>query len=1163
MHKHIVVVGLFAALASPIARAAENGYYSQPALYGNTLIFVSEGDLWIAELSDASNPQTGDQPIIAHRLTSGDGDESRPQISPDGKWLAFSAQYEGNTDAYVMPIDGGSPTRLTFHPSPELVAGWTPDGSSVLLVSNAVSPFGRLELWRVGVAAAQDRLEATTMPQRYNFGECSMVSMSSTGRRFAFTRWSNENWTWKHYRGGTAPDIWVGDNSSGVFTPLTADKANDLFPMWIGGRVYFSSDRGGGGTGLANIFSVSPDAGEGDLKQHTKFAFDAKNPTAVEGYDIRWPCADMKKGAARIAFCQAGQLALLNLNDDSVRRLKVRIASDRVQARKRYAPVKETLTEFTLSPDGKTVVVGSRGELLKGDVETGAISQLTRDAASREWGAAFIDANRIALISDANGEQQIAVMPIDGSAGPRGATSDREAWLFPPVVSPDGKMLAFADKTLRLHGLDLQTRELKHIDQSEAGEITDYRFSPDSNWLAYAKPMPNGMSNVLIANVRTGRTFSVSDALSNDSTPRWDPKGKYLYMLSARSINPVMSGFDTEYALINTSKVIAISLASDTPPLSKELLLAAKFDIEKWAAPEAKDDKEDAEKKDDKADQKADDEAKDDQDPAAAAKAAAEKTAMRLDTDGLALRQFILPIPPGDYDNLEAVAGAVLYVANPVQGLLDDTWPEPPAPKGTIKRYDIIEGESKDLATPVSEFALSADGSTIAYTELDDEGEPSAIRVVPSSGDEAAGGGDDEGKGKKSDEIDLEDAQLRVDVPAEWKQIIGEAWRLQRDFFWAPNMAGLDWPAMRVKYEALLSRVGTRAELNDVLGQLIGELGNSHSYIFGGQPAREIKPVGVGLLGCDIVTDARGHRINNILPSQSWPGPYTSPLADPALGVRAGAFIRAVNGVDASTHVNIYDLLQDQAGKMVRLTISDDGGAKTRVIEVKAIASETPLRYAAWVEANRAYVEQKSGGKLGYMHMPDMDAQGLVMFSRYFYPQFQKPGLVIDVRDNGGGFVSQMILERLGRKLLAFDQPRSGAAERYPQRAVNAHMATIIDQHAGSDGDIFPSMFRKMGLGPLIGMRTWGGVVGIRGDKAFVDMGLSTQPEFAWWEKEGGWVIENVGVEPDIEVDDTPADRVAGKDPQLDRTIEYLLKKLEESPIELPAIPAWPVRTGN
>jgi tricorn protease len=1120
--------------------AAETGYYSQPALHGQTLVFVSEGDLWTATL-----PQTiSEQPIIAHRLTSGDGEELRPHISPDGTQLAFTAQYEGNADVYVMPIDGGEPTRLTFHPAPDLAAGWTPDGGSVLLVSNAVHPFNRPELWRVAATGEG------AMPERYPFGECSMVSMSSTGRRFAFTRWSNEHWTWKRYRGGTAPDIWLGELETGAFKPLTSDRSNDMFPMWIGGRVYFSSDR----TGVANIFSVSPDTGEADIKQHTRFAADTNKPTAIEGYDARWPAMDQQKGAQRIVFCQGGGLALLNLQDDSVQRLDVLIASDRVQARRRFTPLGETLTEFTLSPDGKTLVIGSRGEMLAANVETGDITQLTREAASREWGATFVSKDQLGLITDANGEQQIALLPVNGSDGPRGATRDREAWLFPPQASPDGKLLAFADKTLRLHVLDLNTLEHRQIDQSEAGEITEYRFSPDSQWLAYAKPMPNGLSNVFIANTRTGRTFALSTPLCDDSRPRWDPKGKYLYMLSNRNLNPVMSQFDTEHALINTVQVVATALAADTPPLDKKMMLAAKFDVEAWAKADGSDEEKSGDGK--KPAEAGAAKPEPDAEQADAAKtAAAQMVAMKVDTDGLALRQFVLAIPPGNYGPIEAVAGGLLIVSNPVEGLMDDPWPAPALPKGVLKRWDVLKSEGKDLASAVSDFALSADGSTIAYMQANDEGDASAIKVAP-----AAGAPEDDKDAVKS--IDVESQQVRVDIPAEWQQIMGEAWRLQRDFYWAPNMVGLDWPAMRAKYEALLPRVGTRAELNDLIGQLIGELGTSHTYLFGGQAAREVKGVGVGLLGADIVFDGRGYRVARILPSQNWGQAYISPLAEPSLHVKEGAYIRAINGVSLTSARNVYDLLQDQAGKMVRLSISDDGAA-TRDIVVKTVASEQPLRYAAWVENNRRYVEEKTSGRVGYVHIPDMSGQGLVMFTRYFYPQFNKPALVIDVRDNGGGFVSQMIIERLSRKLLAFDQPRHGVTGRYPTRALNAHMVTLIDQHAGSDGDIFPAAFRKLGLGPLIGMRTWGGVVGIRGDKAFVDMGMSTQPEFAWWETEGGWVIENVGVEPDIEIDNTPADRSAGKDPQLDRAVEYLLRKLEESPIEQPPLPAWPVRTGK
>ena len=1112
------------------ALAAEVGYYSQPALHGDRLIFASEGDLWTATIP-AVNESAASAPIVAHRLTSSDGAESRPCISPDGQWVAFTAQYDGNVDVYAMPIDGGPPRRLTFHPDPDTALAWTPDGNSVLFSSPRTQQFGRPELWRVSIAGGP----AT----RYEFGECSMIAMSSTGKRVAFTRWSNETWTWKRYRGGTAPEIWLGDLSAGTFALLTKDPANDLFPMWVLDRVFFLSDR----TGTANIFSASANADSPDFKQHTSFASDASNPTAVEGYDVRWPSADTKRRGTAIVFSQGGALAMLETTSNAVRRLDVRLASDRVAARQRFAALNETITEFALSPDGKTLLVGSRGELMSFNVDGGAARQLTHTSNAREWGAVWLGNDKLGMISDAGGEQQIAVAPADGSALPGLLTEDREDWLFPPTASPDGKWIAFADKTLRLHILEMRNFEKRQIDQSEAGEITDYRFSADSQWLAYVKPMPNGMGMIHVYSVRSGRSFPVSTGLYNDDEPRWDPAGKYLYFLSNRHLNPMMGGVDFEHVFLNTTEVFAVPLASDTPPPIKEVARSAGFDLEKWAAaPDQKDKQKEADVND--AEEPVEPPAPP-QDPNAAP-----ADAMRVDTDGLNVRHHQLPIESGNYANLEAQWGAITYISNKTLGLMDDPWPNPAAPQGTLHRYDLVKAKDKALAEKLNAYAISRDAKTIAYPIVDEKAQITAFNMIPATG---------EGDEPKS--IDVAAQQLRMDVAAEWKQILNEAWRLQRDFYWAPNYTGVNWTAMRAKYESLLPRIGSRVELNDLIGQMIGELGTSHTYIWGGQEHDQIKAVGVGMLGADIAFDGQGFRIVRIIPGQPWGEGFVSPLEAAHLSVEAGNYLTSINGVQIAATSDLFDLLQDQAGKLVRLTIADDArGTNARTIEVKTLSNERPLRYAAWVEANRKYVDEKSGGKLGYLHIPDMGGEGLVMFSRYFYPQFTKQGLVIDIRDNGGGFVSQMIVQRLARKVWAFMEPRHGVRERFPQRTVHGHLAVIIDQHAGSDGDIFPASFKMLGLGPLIGTRTWGGVVGIRGDKPFVDRGLSTQPEFAWWEPKDGWSIENQGVSPDIEVQITPADRVEGKDPQLDRAIGYLLDKLEKEPMELPKRPDWPVR---
>ncbi|MHC4427462.1 MAG: S41 family peptidase, partial [Planctomycetota bacterium] len=960
------------------------------------------------------------------------------------------------------------------------------------------------------------------------FGECSLVAVSSTGRRLAFTRWSNEHWTWKRYRGGTAPEIWIGELAAERFEPLTKDRANDLFPMWVLGRIYFLSDR----MGAPNFFSVEP-GGRG-TKQHTSFGPVRNNPTAVEGYDVRWPSVDAQRRGSRIVFCQGGGLALFDSLDESVRRLDVRLASDRVAARRRFADPMETVTEFALSPEGDHLLIGSRGELLSCPVKSGAARQLTHTSAGREWGATWLGEDQLVMITDVTGEQQVAVGPADGARLPGLVTEDREVWLFGPAGAPDGKWVAFGDKTLRLHVLDMITLDRRQVDASEAWEITDYRFSPDSQWLAYVKPMPNGYGMVFIHSLRTGRSFPISDGWHDDREPRWDPAGKYLYFLSRRRLDPVMGELDFEHVYVNTTQVYAVPLAAATPPPLPDVARSLEFDLEAWAKAPAKETNE--EDPDEDTDEEVGGQVEP-QDPDEASK-------IVVDTEGLADRQFLLPVEAGNYRRLEALWGSVSYLAQPVQGLLEQTWPQLGLSKGTavLHRYDLLEQEPSTLAKEISAYAVSRDRRTVAWPT---EG---GFLVKAVAGKE------------KPEKVDVKALQLRIDIRQEWQHIFEEAWRLQRDFYWAPNHAGVDWPAMRVKYAALLPRVGTRRELNRLIGEMIGELGTSHAYVWGGEEHDEMEPVTAGLLGADIEFDGRAFRIQRILPRLSWDEKLASPLAAPYLGVKEGDVIVAVNGVNLTPRSNIYDLLQDQAKKTIRLTIADDvRGANKRTVEVKALSSEAQLRHAAWVEGNRQYVQEMSGGRIGYLHIPDMGGGGLAAFSRSFLPQIQSKALVVDVRDNGGGFVSQMMIQRLNRTVWAFMRPRHGVTERYPTKSLYGHLAVLIDQHAGSDGDIFPESFRLNDLGPLIGTRTWGGVVGIRGDKPFVDFGLSTQPEFAWWEPKRGWSLENSGVTPDIHVVITPRDRLAGRDPQLDKAVEVLKARLREDPKELPPPPPWPV----
>ncbi|HWB21001.1 MAG TPA: S41 family peptidase, partial [Phycisphaerales bacterium] len=704
------------------------------------------------------------------------------------------------------------------------------------------------------------------------------------------------------------------------------------------------------------------------------------------------------------------------------------------------------------------------------------------------------------------------------------------------------------DSGLFLNLIDMQTLDRRPVDQSEAGDMREYEFSPDSQWLAYTKPLKNGMNAVCIYSIRTGRSVMVSTGLQRDSEPKWDPAGKYLFMFSDRHMNPVLGTIDLEHVLVNTTEIIAVALAEGTPAPTKEAAKAAGFDLESWASGGKADESKDDPSKSD-ANEAGDDAARGGGDKNADVQASkpAAPNVMVVDTEGISDRQYMLAVEPGNYGHLEALNGGVCYLSEPLEGIMDEVWPAPPlgVPKGTLKKFDCMKGEESVLAAGVSEYAIDREKTHAAYPKADNTG----FTVMSL-------GGDGEPK-----QVDLSDAQMRVTTSEEWNQILDEAWRLQRDFYWAKNYVGVDWDAMKTKYEALLPRVGTREELNAVLGQMLGELGTSHEYVWGGQMVDKAKPVSVGLLGADIAIANGMVTITHVIQRPEWAEDVYSPLGQSYLKVKDGSVILAVNGRVMTNSGDFEDSLQDMAEKFVKLKIADDAaGTNTREITVKTLDDEADLRYAAWVERNRKYVDEKSQGVIGYMHMPDMDGKGLSMFSKLFYGQYNKKALVIDVRDNGGGFVSQMIIERLRRKPWAYSQPRAGVTERVPEMGVNAHMAVLINEHAGSDGDIFPASFKMLGMGPLIGMRTWGGVIGINGDKMTVDMGMTTQPMSAWWEAKGGWTIENHGVDPDIVVDITPGDREEGRDPQLDKAIEVLMEKLKTEPIVEPMPPELPVR---
>ncbi|MEM7227373.1 MAG: S41 family peptidase [Planctomycetota bacterium] len=1089
--------------------AAEPGYPMQPALAGDQLVFVAEGDLWTVRVTD------DDASLIAHRLTSDDGVEHHPRFSPDGTMIAFTAQYEGNPDVYIMPATGGSPTRLTYHPGNDTVRGWSPDGAFVYFSSGRQHHDARDELHRVSTAGG--------LPQRFGFGECTMIAPSASGSRVAFNRWSTAQWSWKRYRGGTAPDIWMGDLESGRFQRLTTDRSNDEYPMWLIGRIFFCSDR----DGAPNIHSMSSDGG--DVRAHTSFAPMPGDPTAIEGYDLRWPSADVLRRGRMIVFVQGGTLSMLDAANDTVRRLDVRLASDRVARRARTVDLLKTARAMALNHDGSTLLVESRGELFTIELEDAIVRRLTSTGNAREWGADWIDDERIALITDRTGEQQIAFMPADGSGRPGIATEDREDWLFPVQVSPDGNWIAFGDKTMRLHLLNTRTLVRQTIHADEHVEITDYRFSPDSAWLAFVTMTDTFHHQVQLHAIRTGRTFAVSDDSFDDREPRWDPAGRYLYLLSNRHFDPVLGQMDNDHIFTESSNVCALPLSSSVPPPLPALARRHGTDLESWAAPAPAPKPPVAGNGDIE------------QDMIEQALAAFEP--LVIDTDNMAARIAVLPATPGNLSDLEAVYGGVTFIRTPTMGLRNDTWGQTdPKSHANLEHLNCVDGESRTLLNGVKRYDVSGDRSRLVA--MTNEG----LQTMAVSDDEASS-------------VDVQGADLRVAIDEEWAHIFDEAWRLQRDFYWAPNMVGVDWPAMRAKYAALLPRVATRLELSDLLGELIGELGTSHTYVWPGEQHDVPKAHNVGLLGVDFTRDARGIRIDRILPAQTWDPRGKSPLAAAHLRVSAGMYVVSIDGTWLSRGLNPYAALQGRAGDVVTIRVTDDPSddSRGRDIKVETIADESFLRYAAWVDANRDAVLDASDGRLGYVHLPDMGTDGLILFARQFYPQASMEGIVVDVRGNSGGYVSQMLIQRLARRPWAYFEPRHGQPYTVPDKTPRGPMAVLIDQHAGSDGDIFPALFRHLQLGPLVGARTWGGVVGMREPKPFTDLGMTSQPEYAWRDA-AGWSIENVGVEPDIAVALTPGDRLNQRDPQLDAAIRAVMDALGTAPAVPVDRPSYPVR---
>ncbi len=1106
-----------------------------PAISGTQIAFCYGGDIWVA-------PKQGGAAV---RLSSSRGPASFPHFSPDGRYLAFTANYEGNSDIYVMPVNGGDPRRITHHGGMERVLGWYPDGKSILFTSRMYSFTDRVgQFFKVGATGGLPE----ELPIQY--GEFGAISQDGT--KLAFTPTSTEFATWKRYRGGMAPDIWIYDLAAGTAENVTHDPASDSLPMWHGSTLYFVSDR--------------------DSSEHRNlWAYDltAKTTRQVTHFtdcDVHFPSI----GPDDIVFEACGRLYVLELNGEKQREVDITVVTDRVTLRPHVENVSGQIRSHGISPTGKRAVFEARGELFTVPAGEGIVRNLTASSGVAErfpsWSP---DGRWVAYFSDRTGDYELTIRPSDGKGAEQTLTTLGAGWRYTPQWSPDSKKIVFLDQAMKLQVYDFDTKKVALIDHElwqYHGELERSRvsWSSDSRWIAYSHDLENRQDAIVLYNLEKGEKHQVTSGFYDDDQPVFDPEGRYLYYRSKRNFDPLYSDFDNTWIYTNGEVLVAV-------PLRNEIIspLAPRNEEEPMRMP-IEEPKKDSANPASPAKQPGavsvnfepgHGDADDDDDSEAAfkpekpsfhttpapdhapvEKPAAESSnkdshAVGIDLDNFEGRAVVLPISGGRFDNLRAAPGKLIYVREPRVGSSGGAHP--------LCYYDLEKRNEAQILDDVGGVELSSNNKKL----LVQRGRGWGIIDVAEN--------------QRFDKVMATGAmEATIDPKSEWKQIFTDAWRLERDFFYDPHMHGVDWTEVRDHYKTLLDDCVTREDVNYVLGEMIGELNSSHTYRGGGDyddgPRR-----GVGYLGCDLAVENGAFRIKHILDVAPWDYAHRSPLRQPGVRVAEGDWILAVNGNRLDVAQDPWVAFQGLADTTVQLTINgkpEMGGA--REILVRTVGDESQMRQLAWVEANRKKVDQISGGKIGYLYVHNTAVDGQSDLYRQFRAQFNKPGLVVDERWNSGGQIPDRFVELLGRRVTNYWRVRDGHDWQTPTIAHSGPMAMLANGWSGSGGDCLPWLFRKAGLGPVVGQRTWGGLIGMTGAPQLIDGGHVTVPTFGIYDTNGSWVIEGSGVEPDISVVDDPALMAKGADPQLERAISEVMKSLETNAPEWPKHPDYPNRSG-
>jgi tricorn protease len=1099
--QHLLAATLLCALA-PFAPALDarvdpmdTRLLTQPAVSANHIAFIFAGDLFVAGL-DGRN---------VRQLTTDDGVESSPVFSPDGKLLAFSAQYDGNTDVFTVPVTGGAPARLTWHPGADIAQSFTPDGKAVLFTSQrAVFTTRYSQLFTVPLSGG--------MPEQLPIPNAASATYAPDGQRIAYNPIAGRYQQWKDYSGGTVQRLWLYRTKDHAIeqVPQSEERSNDADPMWMGETVYFRSDR----NGEFNIFAY--DTRSRQVRQVTRHS--------------DFPVLSASAGGGRIIYEQAGVLHLLDPASGKADRLTIGVASDLRGTRPRYVRGTRWIRDAGLSPTGTRAVFGYRGEVVTVPAEKGDVRNLTNSTGAHDRYPAWSpDGRSIAWFSDASGEYQLYIGSQDGKGEPRAIKVSGEGFYRDPLWSPDAQKIAYFDNSLSVYWVDVKTGASKKIAAQPLYSpviVTSYSWSPDSKWLAYAMDNEAGITTVHAYSTEQGKSFQVSDGMSDVSNPQFDRGGKYLYFFASTDAGPVKDWFAQSNADMEATSAIYVAVLPNdvVSPIARE------SDEEKPPVPGAPGDKpkpEPAEK------------------PEAAAKPpeqAGEKPGdkpgekprpFRIDFEGLQYRILDLPVQPGTLANLQVGAAGQIYYLRTSGGAT------------SLNRYDLNTRKNDTLLPAVNDYVVSGDGKKLLYRN------GTAWSIVPTTRAIQPSEG----------RIGADAIEVRIDPKAEWKQIFDEAWRINRDYFYAPNMHGIDWAKEKARYAAFLPHVATRDDLNRVMQWMFSELAVGHHRVGGGDSGADPASVPGGLLGADYEVANGRYRLKKVFGGLNWNPQLRAPLTEPGVNARAGEYLLAVNGRDLRPPTNVYSLFENTAGKIVEITLGPNAdGAGARTVQVVPVGNEAALRNRDWVEGNLKKVDEATKGQVAYVYVPNTAGAGHTYFKRYFYPQVTRQAVIVDERFNGGGSVADYYVDILRRPFIAHWAMRYGADLRTPFASIQGPRAMIIDETAGSGGDLLPWMFRKFDMGPLIGKRTWGGLVGVLGFPELMDGGSVTAPNLAIWTEEDGWVVENEGVAPDIEVEQTPADVIAGRDPQLEKAIEVVMAELKKNPPATPKRPAYPVR---